>query len=63
MCLSHAPVERLCPEGSGGGDYPDISKVCYLRCKKAIDRLLESKGSLRFRKLQAEDVTMVMMCF
>ena len=27
---------RLCPEGSGKGDDPDISKVCYLRDRKTI---------------------------
>lgn len=30
---------QFCPEWSGKGDDSDISKVCYLRCKKALDRL------------------------
>ena len=36
----------LCPEGSGKGDYSDISKVCYLRCKKIIDSLTSGNDYL-----------------
>lgn len=36
---SHAVVQRSCPEGSGKGNYSDIPRVPYLRCKRTMDRI------------------------
>lgn len=43
--------------GSRKGDDSDILRVCYLRCKKTIDRVTEGKFWPLLRKLQATDVT------
>ena len=38
-----AVVSVPCPQGQWKGDHSDISKVCYLRCKKAINRSAEGR--------------------
>ena len=41
-----ALAQRLCPEGSGKGDYSDLPKVPYCRCKRTTDRLVQGKTDL-----------------
>lgn len=51
------PGGRLCSEGSRKGDYSDISKVYYFRCKKTIDRLTKGVRLAFVEKATGLDVT------